>query len=472
MVVNYNSDVNSMYSEFSIVPENTYSSPGNSPFSYSSYDAANSPASSDISSVDSAFDELAGVIPELDPQLSGDESPKYYKDLSPYPSPGYCEESESTSEYEDVGRATLSLYDSYNALIDNSLVKQMRNSAKRQLPADWYEDSCSDLSSVGIETNAKHIRLSDAAQMAENTKRLLASGSSKTLGEQLRSLHEEQYESPMSSYADSLSSYSASPVSPFAVGLGSPYDASPVSPEFDNSSQGEEQELSDDGKDQGSLFFLNEELLTKHFETLAEYISKDVQSKPVQPQKEEKSVQESAPLLKKPSPLLLKEVKKEPLFDLARYQEAALAQYQSTDAPVMFSMSNSNALKSDPKKLSLTRDRANNVATLMTQKFKIPVEPRRARLCLQSTTKPRLYNFLLELLQDPDRYPCIEWIDEARGIFKFLDSARIAGLWGLRKNKPHMKYENFARSLRTYIAKGILKKPRNKLVYQFTSKFI
>jgi len=81
--------------------------------------------------------------------------------------------------------------------------------------------------------------------------------------------------------------------------------------------------------------------------------------------------------------------------------------------------------------------------------------------------KPRLYKFLREILDDPTTYPCIEWEDKLNGRFKFLDSSEVARLWGFRKNKPAMKYENFARSLRTYIAKGILKKPRNKLVYCF-----
>ena len=86
------------------------------------------------------------------------------------------------------------------------------------------------------------------------------------------------------------------------------------------------------------------------------------------------------------------------------------------------------------------------------------------------SSKPRLYNFLLELLNDRNAR-CIEWLDEEQGIFKFINSSEIARLWGQRKNKPNMKYENFARSLRTYVAKGILTKPRNKLVYQFRPNF-
>lgn len=88
------------------------------------------------------------------------------------------------------------------------------------------------------------------------------------------------------------------------------------------------------------------------------------------------------------------------------------------------------------------------------------------------TSRPRLCHFLLELLANPAQYSdIIEWVDKEKGVFKFLNSAEVASNWGRRRNKPHMKYENFARSLRTYIAKGILTKPRSKLVYRFTSKF-
>lgn len=84
--------------------------------------------------------------------------------------------------------------------------------------------------------------------------------------------------------------------------------------------------------------------------------------------------------------------------------------------------------------------------------------------------RPRLCQFLLELLNDPAKYSnLIEWLDKDKGIFKFLNSSRVAKEWGTRRNKPQMKYENFARSLRTYIAKGILTKPRSKLVYRFSS---
>lgn len=87
------------------------------------------------------------------------------------------------------------------------------------------------------------------------------------------------------------------------------------------------------------------------------------------------------------------------------------------------------------------------------------------------SSRPRLCHFLLELLANPQKYSdIVEWVDKEKGVFKFLNSAEVASQWGRRRNKPHMKYENFARSLRTYIQKGILTKPRSKLVYRFTNK--
>ena len=105
----------------------------------------------------------------------------------------------------------------------------------------------------------------------------------------------------------------------------------------------------------------------------------------------------------------------------------------------------------------------------MVRNWKGAAKPKRPNL-MSPSSKPRLYNFLLELLSDPSS-KCIEWLNEEQGIFKFINSGEVARRWGQRKNKPNMKYENFARSLRTYVAKGILTKPRNKLVYQFMPNF-
>ncbi|XP_051563065.1 SAM pointed domain-containing Ets transcription factor-like isoform X1 [Myxocyprinus asiaticus] len=81
-----------------------------------------------------------------------------------------------------------------------------------------------------------------------------------------------------------------------------------------------------------------------------------------------------------------------------------------------------------------------------------------------------LWQFLRELLLKPHIYGrYIRWINKEKGIFKIEDSAHVARLWGLRKNRPAMNYDKLSRSIRQYYKKGIIRKPdvSQRLVYQF-----
>lgn len=81
-----------------------------------------------------------------------------------------------------------------------------------------------------------------------------------------------------------------------------------------------------------------------------------------------------------------------------------------------------------------------------------------------------LWQFLRELLFKPHNYGrCIRWLNKDKGIFKIEDSAHVARLWGLRKNRPAMNYDKLSRSIRQYYKKGIIRKPdvSQRLVYQF-----
>ncbi|XP_039604619.1 SAM pointed domain-containing Ets transcription factor [Polypterus senegalus] len=81
-----------------------------------------------------------------------------------------------------------------------------------------------------------------------------------------------------------------------------------------------------------------------------------------------------------------------------------------------------------------------------------------------------LWQFLKELLLKPHSYGrCIRWLNKEKGIFKIEDSAQVARLWGIRKNRPAMNYDKLSRSIRQYYKKGIIRKPdvSQRLVYQF-----
>ncbi|XP_056154842.1 SAM pointed domain-containing Ets transcription factor-like [Lampris incognitus] len=83
-----------------------------------------------------------------------------------------------------------------------------------------------------------------------------------------------------------------------------------------------------------------------------------------------------------------------------------------------------------------------------------------------------LWQFLRELLLRPHNYSrCIRWLNKEKGIFKIEDSAHVARLWGIRKNRPAMNYDKLSRSIRQYYKKGIIRKPdvSRRLVYQFVN---
>jgi hypothetical protein len=41
----------------------------------------------------------------------------------------------------------------------------------------------------------------------------------------------------------------------------------------------------------------------------------------------------------------------------------------------------------------------------------------------------------------------IHWVDRDKGVFKIVDSVRVAHLWGKRKNRPAMNYDKLSRCL-------------------------
>jgi len=79
----------------------------------------------------------------------------------------------------------------------------------------------------------------------------------------------------------------------------------------------------------------------------------------------------------------------------------------------------------------------------------------------------QLWQFLLELLSDPNNSNCIAW-EGNNGEFKLVDPDEVARRWGERKNKPNMNYDKLSRALRYYYDKNIMTKIHGKrYAYKF-----
>jgi len=97
-----------------------------------------------------------------------------------------------------------------------------------------------------------------------------------------------------------------------------------------------------------------------------------------------------------------------------------------------------------------------------------------AQLVKQTSTKSfdsnvTLWEFLLELLLDPNSQNLISWTNYD-GEFRLHQSEDVARLWGLRKKRNNMNYDKLSRALRYYYDKNIIQKVAGKkFVYQFVT---
>ena len=71
-----------------------------------------------------------------------------------------------------------------------------------------------------------------------------------------------------------------------------------------------------------------------------------------------------------------------------------------------------------------------------------------------------LWDFLQQLLNDQgQRYTSyIAWKNKETGVFKIVDPAGLAKLWGIQKNHLSMNYDKMSRALRYYYRVNILRK--------------
>ncbi|KAI1731976.1 ets-domain-containing protein [Ditylenchus destructor] len=98
----------------------------------------------------------------------------------------------------------------------------------------------------------------------------------------------------------------------------------------------------------------------------------------------------------------------------------------------------------------------------------------RPRKRSQHTKGNKLWEFIRDALKDSSTCPSVvRWEDPTEGVFRIVESEKLARLWGDKKNNQKMTYEKLSRAMRTYYEKQILVPvPKTglypkKLVYKF-----
>ncbi|XP_039262771.2 uncharacterized protein LOC120338858 [Styela clava] len=102
------------------------------------------------------------------------------------------------------------------------------------------------------------------------------------------------------------------------------------------------------------------------------------------------------------------------------------------------------------------------------------IGPKRRRR--KTTKQPILWKFLLDALNQPEKYgKMIHWVDIKTGTFQFTSRHKeeLSKDWGIAKNnRCTMTYQKMARALRNYINRGeVLQKVKRKLQYTFLPEF-
>ena len=86
---------------------------------------------------------------------------------------------------------------------------------------------------------------------------------------------------------------------------------------------------------------------------------------------------------------------------------------------------------------------------------------------------PRLFEFLLLLLNKPS-YECYaSYVDRSKGIFQIHQPEKVAQLWQAvksRQSNQRMTYDKFARAIRWYYKSNIMQKTNTRYTFQFSSQ--
>lgn len=101
--------------------------------------------------------------------------------------------------------------------------------------------------------------------------------------------------------------------------------------------------------------------------------------------------------------------------------------------------------------------------------------PRGTAKAKRSKTEPklsRIWEFIRDLLLNSQYCPTyICWENYEEGRFRFVQSDKVAKLWGKFKRNERMNYEKFSRAMRYYYKTGVLLPVQGKrLVYKFGPK--
>jgi hypothetical protein len=111
-----------------------------------------------------------------------------------------------------------------------------------------------------------------------------------------------------------------------------------------------------------------------------------------------------------------------------------------------------------------------------TFSFDIPLD-RREWLVQDSLSgrqrSPRLFEFLILLLEKSHYRSYASFTDRSKGIFQIHKPGKIAELWQAvksRQSNQKMTYDKFARAIRWYYKSNIMQKTNTRYTFQFSSK--
>lgn len=88
-------------------------------------------------------------------------------------------------------------------------------------------------------------------------------------------------------------------------------------------------------------------------------------------------------------------------------------------------------------------------------------------LCRNNIKYPKILLFIKNILLNPSSYPdLIKWCDNEKKSFLMLQPNKIAKIWGMLSDNPHMTFATFSRSLRYSYKLNYLVHMNEKFTYE------